>query len=85
MYFKLQKLTTVLRYFSSKNWKASTVNTLKVHRNLNTADQEMVPFDNSNLDWNDYFKNSGYGIKKYILKEQMDEKSINNAKLRYER
>lgn len=85
LYRKMVRLIEVLNYFSNNSWNMSTEQTLKLYRNLNAKDKQLFPFDIQTLDWNDYFKNCGYTLKKYVIKDKMDEQSVKKSRERYER
>lgn len=51
-------------------------NVYSLFYDLNETDKQLFPIDIDNIDYTYWFGQFPYGIKKYMLKESMDEKSL---------
>lgn len=73
-YYKLHKLSDVLSYFSTRQWKVTNDNVHSLWDNLSIQDKELFDFNLNNVDWMTYYRDHCFGIRKFILKE--DPKTI---------
>lgn len=71
MYRKVAKFTKVLTFFTTREWEFTNHNTRKLWDELSERDKEEFPFDIKRVDWAEYHKNEVYGIRKYVLKEEL--------------
>ncbi|KAF7275619.1 hypothetical protein GWI33_011492, partial [Rhynchophorus ferrugineus] len=69
LYKKVHKLTTILFFFSTKEWSFSNKNVQGLWLTLNKADRELFPFSMGQVQWLMYFRNYAPGIRRYLLKE----------------
>lgn len=71
VYRKVNKFIDVLTFFASREWEFSNQNTRKVWDELSDRDKKEFPFDIKKVDWEQYHINELYGIRKYVLKEEL--------------
>lgn len=87
--FKLYKIihtfSDTVSYFANRKFNIKNDNMLRLWNELPDVDKELFPFNIQDLDWDDFFKYFGLGIKKYFLKDKMDEESIQAAITKYRR
>lgn len=68
---KVTKLTDVLAFFVLREWEFTNGNVKKLWNELSVKDKEEFPFDIKKVDWETYHINQLYGIRKYVLKEDL--------------
>ncbi|XP_038219934.1 fatty acyl-CoA reductase wat-like [Zerene cesonia] len=71
-YRKIEKFSTVISYFSCRQWKFSNQNVQNLYKELCKADRHNFNFNMSELDWDMYFHNHVRGIRLYLLKDPLD-------------
>ncbi|KAF7282347.1 hypothetical protein GWI33_002787 [Rhynchophorus ferrugineus] len=81
IYSKMYKVTSVLLYFVSHEWKIKNDNVAALWKKLSPSDQTLYNFDLQSIDRDEYFYNIMTGLKKYTLKEE----TPNNLKPHKER
>ncbi|KAJ9576068.1 hypothetical protein L9F63_007033, partial [Diploptera punctata] len=79
-YEKLQKFSSMVSYFTTRQWKFSNSNIQQLWKKLSPEDRLIYDFDFNNLQWDDYFRDTIIGVRTYILKE--DPKTVPQAKRR---
>lgn len=72
-----------LIFFTSREFLIRNDNVVRLWNELNDVDKNLFQFNMKTLDWDDYYKYYPLGLKKYLLKDKMDEKSIHAAVGRY--
>lgn len=71
-YTKIEKFSSVISYFATREWKFSNNNIQNLFHELSDVDKKIFDFDLNAFDWNEYFKVYTLGIKLYLLKEPAD-------------
>lgn len=72
LYKKFDSAASVLRAFTSREWRFSPDNRLYLFNELmNDEDKRLFDCDIRSLDWNEYFVNYIIGVRKFLLKEPM--------------
>ncbi|XP_076687278.1 fatty acyl-CoA reductase wat-like isoform X2 [Andrena cerasifolii] len=82
-YKKIEKLSSVMNYFSTQEWNFSDDNVQKLWQELNSTDQRIFKFNMKNLDWNEFFYCSIRGIRMYLLKDPLD--TVETASRKYKK
>jgi len=77
MYWKLERVMDVLYVFLLREWKFENSNIQDLWLRLSEDDRRTFPFSFKEFDWNLYIKNCVYGIRKYILRENIS--NLNEA------
>jgi len=84
IYMKIQsrlwKSVEVVEYFTFNEWKWTNENVSKLIDKLSPEDKKEFDFDVRNIDWTQYLDNYLIGIKKYALKESMEDLPVASAK-----
>lgn len=75
------KVTEVLQFFSLRDWEFTQDNTKKLWKELSEKDKKEFPFDIMSIDWAKYYENECYGIRKYVIKEDLS--TLPAAKKKY--
>ncbi|EDW81680.1 uncharacterized protein Dwil_GK10887 [Drosophila willistoni] len=83
IYRKIHKLSNVLKYFSSNEFRFDNDNVRSLSEKLDDRDKRLFAFDMRNLDWNNLFRVSLYGLRLYVVKD--DPSNIPESIKRYER
>lgn len=83
VYKKVTKFTDVIAFFALREWEFTNYSTRKVWSELSSRDKEVFPFDIKLIDWETYHINELYGIRKYVLKEELS--NLPAAKKKYQR
>ncbi|GLV36241.1 waterproof [Carabus blaptoides fortunei] len=76
VYKQIDKLSEALRHFTSNTWSMANDNVNNLFNGLNDTDKQLFPFDIDNINHKYWLELAPYGIRKYLLKEPMDEKSL---------
>lgn len=79
-YRKIHKLCDVLSYFTNRVFKFHNNNVNNLWMKLDPKDKELFFFDMASIDWPVFFKETFYGIRTYLMKE--DPKTIPAAAAR---
>ncbi|KAF7267479.1 hypothetical protein GWI33_019312 [Rhynchophorus ferrugineus] len=69
LYKKVHKFTTILLFFSTKEWSFSNKNVQGLWLTLNKSDRDLFPFSMGQVQWLTYLRNYTPGIRRYLLKE----------------
>ncbi|CAF0886506.1 unnamed protein product [Adineta ricciae] len=71
---KMTKSLQVLDFFSNNNWTFASENSEKLFdiMSTNEIDRQLFNFDVQDLNWVEYIRNHVLGVKKYLLKDDMD-------------
>ncbi|XP_044763926.1 fatty acyl-CoA reductase wat-like isoform X2 [Coccinella septempunctata] len=72
MYRKIHKFSNVLSFFSTREWKFSNDNVIKLWNKLDDTERKLFFFDMKSLDLWAYYKTYFYGIRRYIMKDSVD-------------
>lgn len=80
MYSKVEKILDSYYIFVTKEWKFDIRNTQELWLSMNQEDQSLFPFNMQGFDWKEYIKCYYYGIRKYLLREDLDNKIQAKAK-----
>ncbi|XGW33416.1 hypothetical protein V3C99_017662 [Haemonchus contortus] len=81
LYARVWRMIEALHYFTTHGWTFQTKNLPKLWDSMTTHDQQLFNFDVRQLDWDSYLFDYVMGIKKYILKEDLDNLHVARAKL----
>lgn len=65
-------LSMYFTHFTMNEWIYDTFNSYQLKARMTPEDLENYLIDVSDLDWKTYFPNFGYGMQKYILKEEVE-------------
>ncbi|XP_075409432.1 fatty acyl-CoA reductase 2-like [Tenrec ecaudatus] len=68
---RILKNASMLEYFICRTWEWSTCNTDRLMLELSAEDKKIFNFDVRSLNWREYIENHVWGIKMYLLKEDM--------------
>lgn len=79
-YAKTEDMMDLLYEFSTRQWKFDNSNTLELWSLLNHEDRQTFCYSLEEFDWKSYIKNYYYGIRKYILHEDLSNKTKALAK-----
>jgi len=79
IYRKIHKLSNVLKYFSSNEFRFDNDNVRKLTEKLDDRDKRLFSFDMRDLDWTNLFRVSLYGLRLYVVKD--DPSNIPESKL----
>jgi len=71
-YKKINKFSTVISFFSSKQWRFSNDAVVKLWNRMTLADRQIFNFDMDNLEWESYLKHMIPGMRVYIMKDPLD-------------
>lgn len=80
---KIEKLCSLISYFSTRQWDFNDKNTLEMWETLDNRDKELFPFDVAELKWEEYFVHYMLGARKFLLKD--DPSSIPAGSVRVRR
>lgn len=69
-----------VKLFVTRDWEFSNENVKTVWDKMSDADKRIFSIDIQNIDMDEYSKNFMMGMKKYILREEVDEKSIEECR-----
>ncbi|XP_063698241.1 fatty acyl-CoA reductase wat-like [Culicoides brevitarsis] len=69
VYASVEKLDSSMQFFSFNNWNFENTNVMKLWKKLSPVDKEMFFFDMENFDWSAFCKDSTYGFRRYIAKD----------------
>lgn len=73
----------VITYFSTREWIFTNDNVKKLWADISDSDKELFPFNISRVNWDTYHKHQVYGIRQYVLKEDIT--TVPAAKIKYKR
>jgi fatty acyl-CoA reductase len=71
IYRKLAKASTSLEFFTTRDWKFSTTNTMNLHSSLSREDRALFSLDIREVNWPKYVGNYFSGIREYVLGEDL--------------
>lgn len=71
MYAKNEDMITLLRKFTTNEWKFDNSNTKKLWSSLCQEDHQTFWFSMDKFDWDSYSKCFYYGIREHILHEDL--------------
>lgn len=71
MYKKVNKFVDVLAFFTTQEWEFRNDNVQELWKEMSEADQKLFPFDIREIRWDAYQKNHVFGIRRYVLKEDI--------------
>jgi len=80
---KSHKTLKLLSFFLGQDWKVSGINCSHAFSRLSKEEQEIFYCDMSHIDWNDYFAKYWLGIRKWALREDLD--NLQEAKHRLQK
>ena len=67
-----QQIAHYFTHFTNNEWIYDTYNSFQLKARLLEEDLKEFYFDIGDLDWKLYFPNFGYGLQKFILKEEVE-------------
>ncbi|CAF3495470.1 unnamed protein product [Rotaria sp. Silwood1] len=73
---KIENLKLSLEYFTQNQWIFANRNSQLLKNQMNDFDRQEFSFDLTELDWSSYIRNYCIGIKKYLLKEDLQQSCI---------
>lgn len=79
---RVEKMTSVLEYFMTRDWAYSNMNTQQLWLSLSPWDQQLFPFSFAEFDWDNYLKAYMLGLRQYILKDDLSTLPTDVTKLR---
>lgn len=85
LYEKAHRNFLPLSLFSLNEWHFETNNVERLWLHMSTQDQELFGFDMTQLDWKKYYQAAGIGVRTFLLKEDLTEKTKVRAKKLYKR
>ena len=71
-YKRIHKQCGLLQYFMDNNFTFDTTNAKQLWRSMSPEDQKLFKFDMTSMNWDNYFYNSLYGLRKFLAKEDPD-------------
>ncbi|CAH2101867.1 unnamed protein product [Euphydryas editha] len=74
VYQMVEKLTAIFEYFTIKEWFFEDKNTLNLYNELSATDKVLYNFDVTTVNTRENVLSWLYGVKKYIIKDNMDQK-----------
>ncbi|RCN30565.1 male sterility protein [Ancylostoma caninum] len=74
-------MVETLHYFTTHGWTFQTKSLPKLWESLHLEDQQQFNFDIRQLDWDSYLFDYVMGIKRYILKDDLDKLQVARANL----
>ncbi|KIH49498.1 male sterility protein [Ancylostoma duodenale] len=74
-------MVETLHYFTTHGWTFQSKNLPKLWESLHLEDQQQFNFDIRQLDWDSYLFDYVMGIKRYILKDDLDKLQVARANL----
>jgi fatty acyl-CoA reductase len=80
---KSHKTIRVLSFFLSQDWKVSGSNCLRAFNRLSPEERQIFNCDMSGIDWKTFFEKYWLGIRKWGLREDLD--NLEQAKKRLQR
>jgi len=72
LYAKREKMTKLLKPFTTVEWKFDNSNTRELWTLLSEDDRKTFWFSFEQFDWKSYVKGLVFGIRKHILKEDLN-------------
>lgn len=72
MYAKAEKLMDLYYTFATKEWNFDNSNIQELWLSMSQDDRKLFPFSLKGFDWKAYIQCYYYGIRKYILHEDVD-------------
>lgn len=82
MYTRTEDLMDLLYTFSTRQWTFDNSNIIKLWSSLSDEDRQTFWYSLEEFDWKIYIKSFYFGIKKYILHEDLSNTTIALAKNR---
>ncbi|KAG8222376.1 hypothetical protein J437_LFUL002995 [Ladona fulva] len=83
IYQKINKFSEVISYFSTQYWKFENSNTQELWKRLDPMDQELLPFDMTTMNWDNYFQKHILGLRIYLVKDDIS--TLPEARKRWKR
>ncbi|KAJ1355437.1 hypothetical protein KIN20_012834 [Parelaphostrongylus tenuis] len=81
LYSRVWRMVETLHYFTTHEWTFRSKNLPKLWEALSVEDQQIYNFDIRQLDWNSYLFDYVMGIKRYILKDELENLQAARANL----
>jgi hypothetical protein len=72
MYEKLELSIDMVKVFTMREWKFDNINTRKMWSSLRPEDRKTFYYSFEGFDWNSYMNIYFHGIRKHILKEDLN-------------
>lgn len=69
VYKKIHKFCDVIYYFTNGRWYFTNNNVQNLWQKLSPEDQQVFFFDMAQLNWSDVIRQSMFGIRTYLMKE----------------
>lgn len=71
LYDKFDRHLGMLEFFSTKDWYFYNDNVRSLYSELNATDKDVFNFDVKTIDWKSYLLSYCFGIRQYLLKEDL--------------
>ncbi|VDM74942.1 unnamed protein product [Strongylus vulgaris] len=81
LYARVWRMIEALHYFTTRGWTFQSKNLPMLWDSLCYEDQQQFNFDIRQLDWNSYLFDYTMGVKRYILKDDLNKLQEARAKL----
>ncbi|ETN87152.1 hypothetical protein NECAME_00011, partial [Necator americanus] len=81
LYAKVWRMVEALHYFTTHGWTFRSKNLPKLWESLHVEDQQEFNFDIRQLNWDSYLFDYTMGIKRYILKDDLNKLQVARANL----
>lgn len=79
IYKKAHKVTVAIIYFLQHEWIFENYRVQSLWKNLSEEDKKLFPFSMAECEWKDVIWSHLFGMKKYILKEDMSPEAKKKA------
>lgn len=79
-YDKVHKASLTFTFFTTKEWTWSAENYDMLLKQVSEHDKKEFDFNIEHIDWKEYYHNYILGTKKFILKEEVTDKTLEEAR-----
>ena len=69
------KFEKAISYFALRQWHFIDQNVVELWQQLSDIDKRLFPFNISDVNWRAYSEDHYFGIRKYLLKDDISNKS----------
>lgn len=73
LYGKVWRMVQTLHYFTTRGWTFESKNLVTLWESLSDEDKQIFNFDVRQLDWDSYLFDYLMGVKRYVIKERLEE------------
>lgn len=82
LYERLSNSMGLLEFFATNEWAFNNTNTQQLFESLQPSDKDQFNFNVLAIDWSSYVQSYCFGIRQYILKEDMNNLDLAKRHLR---